>query len=103
VITNVGTGSPNRLLHSFFVEVSMSGPSGDIECGTHTWNSSVSGVGTNYTYLWQRRSSAWGTWQTVGTGPSLTLDMCPSPLGTTIRVTATSEAGFHAGDARNMW
>ncbi len=97
VITNAGTGSPNRLLHSFFVEVTISGPT-DV-CGTATWSASPTGVGTSYTYRWETADGpTYRTWTLRGTGQTLTISTCPTLAPRILRVTATAETGFHDED-----
>jgi len=98
-LSNIGTGSPNLLLHTFFDDASISGP-GLMNCtDTYTWFTSASGVGTSFTYVWYQGSpSGFGNgmiWVQVGTGPSYTRQGCPVEAYLWLRVKATDEFGFH--------
>jgi aqualysin 1 len=98
VLTNIGTGSPNLLLHSNFNDASISGPSKSDPCGTHTWFAAASGVGSSFNYIWDKWLDTGfppngGRWWQVGSGPSYTAETCPSSIR--LRLTATDEFGFH--------
>jgi len=98
VVIDAGTDSPNRLLHSEFVEVTVSGPQGINACGTYTWFATASGAGTSFTYIWERGlQSGFGgvIWVQAGTGPSYSQEWCPNTDHHHLRVTATDEFGFH--------
>ncbi len=97
-LTNIGTGSPNRLLHSLFAEVSISGPSGISSCGTYTWTANPLGVqGSGWTYLWEAQYTRIGPqWYFMGSDQNLTFQQaCPGTGSFTLRVTATGSLGFH--------
>ena len=95
VLTNIGTGSPNRLLWSDFLTVSISGP--DSGCGT--WSADVvSGPGSSFTYVWYRRifiQPNWSFTEQIGTGPTWT--GCPGSQ-VHLKVDVHDEFGFHAVD-----
>ena len=94
-LTNIGAGSPNLLLHTFFDDASISGPSAMNCTDTYTWNAAASGVGSNFTYVWYQGSpSGFGNgmiWAQVGTGPSYTRQGCPGEAYLWLRVKATDE------------
>lgn len=78
-LSSIGTGSPNLLLHSLFVDASISGPSSIYTPGTYTWQVNPSGGhGSGYTYKWEvtwtRTGQTWqlGTSQTQALGLSHT-------------------------------
>ena len=66
---------------------------------TYTWNTTASGVGSNFTFVWQQGSpTGFGNgmvWVQVGTGPSYTRQGCPGEAYLWLRVNATDEFGFH--------
>lgn len=96
-LSNIGAGSPNLLLFSWFVDASIS-PTSVPSCGTYTFSATASGIGTSFTYVWE-----WGFptgfgngifWQQVATGPTYSRQVCPG--GTNhLRVTATNNFGHH--------
>ncbi|HET7321953.1 MAG TPA: S8 family serine peptidase [Longimicrobiaceae bacterium] len=94
VLSDVRTGSPNRLL---FVPAplsgSFSGP-GRVSGGqTYTWTSTVSGGDGAYTYEWARRyrpGGIPGDWFVVGTGPTLTMRVSNLSSDFDLRLTVTS-------------
>jgi subtilisin family serine protease len=98
VLTNTGAGSPNKLLYTLFVEVTISGPGNIQQCGTYTWTALPLGVqSSGYTYLWEEYYHQIGQWFTnPETGPALTASMCAGDGSRTLRVTATNSFGFHA-------
>lgn len=103
VVANAGTGSPNLLSHLHFVDVTISGPTYIQTCGTHTFQATASGVGSNFTYSWEYGfPTGFGGsgvyWQNVGTGPSYSRSDCPGGDYWYLRVTATDEFGFHRRD-----
>lgn len=98
-LTNIGTGSPNLLLHSHFNDLSISGPASFPTCDTYTWFAMASGVGSSFTYVWEKGvQTGFGGgvafWQ-VGTGPSYSSQGCPGNEPFYLRMTATDEFGFH--------
>lgn len=99
VLTNIGTGSPNLLLHSWFVDASVSGPTTIPACATYTWFATASGIGSSFTYVWERGvPTGFGNgifWQQVGTGPSYSRSVCPGNENFHLRATATNEFGHH--------
>jgi subtilisin family serine protease len=99
VLTNIGTGSPNLLLHSRFNDLSISGPSSMNCIDMYTWVATASGVGSSFAYIWQQGfPTGFGGgmfWQNVGTGPSYSRQGCPGDPYLWLRVTATDEFGFH--------
>lgn len=99
VLSNIGTGSPNLLLFTRFVEVIPTVPL-ITSCGTYTWSAVGSGIGSSFTYVWQRGTPSGlpgGTliWTNVGTGPSYTASVCPNDNNFHLRPTATNEFGMH--------
>jgi hypothetical protein len=100
VLTNIGAGSPNLLLHSHMNDLVISGPTRFPSCSTYTWLASASGVGTSFSYLWERSYKTYLgggglIWKQIGTGPSYSGEFCPVSQGFHLRVTATDEFGFH--------
>jgi subtilisin family serine protease len=100
VLTSIGTGSPNLLLHSRFNDLSISGPSSMNCTDTYTWTAMASGVGSSFTYVWQQGHPTGFPgpgmiWLDVGTGPSYSRQGCPGDPYLWLRVTATDEFGFH--------
>ncbi|HJS42085.1 MAG TPA: S8 family peptidase [Gemmatimonadales bacterium] len=98
-LTNIGTGSPNLLLHTFFDDAFISGPDVMNCTAIYTWTASAAGVGTSFTYVWEQGiPTGFGNgmfWQQVGTGPTYTRQGCPGEAYLWLRVTATDEFGFH--------
>lgn len=101
VLTNIGTGSPNLLLYAHFNDITVSGPSTCSAGSTYTATAAASGVGSAFTYRWQRAEpSGFGggvVWVNVGSGATYS-QACQSSTGThgfLLRVTATDEFGFH--------
>ena len=97
-LTNIGTGSPNRLLFSWFVDASISGPPSFPTCNTYTWSASASGIGSSFTFVWERGVTTFPGhvfWTQVGTGPSYSQSVCPGGEIFWLRATATNEFGHH--------
>lgn len=102
VLTNIGTGSPNRLLYTHLNDASVSGPTSCSNGTQQTWTATASGgVGSTFTYTWQRGSpTGFGggmVWVNVGSGAIYSQSCTPEP-GTSslwLRVNATDEFGFH--------
>ncbi len=96
-VINSGTNSPNLLLYTRFVEVTPTVPV-VTACGTYTWSAAASGIGTTFTYVWERGTpTGFGggvVWQNVGTGPSYTTSACPGDAFH-LRPSATNEYGMH--------
>jgi len=100
VITDAGTGSPNRLLYNDCIDASISGPSAMNCTDTYTWNVTASGVGSSFTYVWQEGFRSPFPpfniiYTNVGTGPSYSRQGCPGEPNLWLRVNATDEFGFH--------
>jgi hypothetical protein len=72
-LSGIGSGSPNRLLHSEGVlKVTVSGPSSVSSATAYTWTANPSGGVGHYTYRWTLRKAN-GEVTAVGTGQSVTL------------------------------
>jgi subtilisin family serine protease len=72
VLTNIGSGSPNRLLYTLPpLTAAIDGRSYISSPGTYTWNAVTTGGIGHVTYLWERiNTSGYTTRHTIGTGPS---------------------------------
>jgi subtilisin family serine protease len=89
-LSNIGTGSPNTVLHSIFMDVNITGPSFIMQSGVYTWTANPSGGdGGGYTYQWSV------TWSSGYTSPldtqqsqSLYIDHCSGSF--VMRVTVRS-------------
>lgn len=91
VLTNLGAGSPNRLLYSLFRSAIISGPAfivSDVQ-QSHTWNAVTSGSGP-FGYQWEISISG-GTFSVVSNSSSYSRTIFPSDNYTfTLRLTATA-------------
>jgi len=99
VVVDPGTNSPNVLLYTRFVESSVSSPT-ITSCGTFTWSQTGSGIGSSFTYGWQRWVQTGfppygGFWGGTVSGQSYTTNVCPGDNTFHLRATATNEFGMH--------
>jgi subtilisin family serine protease len=101
VVTNAGTGSPNRLLYSVMgpvpVSANITGPTAIGTAGTYTWQANASGGTGSYTYSWEYRTQGSTTWTAVGSGASYSRTVGTSDADFELRVTVTS-GGVSASD-----
>lgn len=93
VLSNIGSGSPNRLLYSRLpVRVDIQGPDGALLGTTETWEAMpLYGDGT-YTYQWSVYWQDTGVWETLGTTKTQSLYIAgSSPRTFDLHVTVWSE------------
>lgn len=97
VLTDIGSGSPNRLLYAMLpVEVDIQGPDAVPVGVTETWEAMPHlGDGT-YTYQWTVYWHDTGSWEHLGTAKTQSLYVGDSPRTFDLSVTVAS-AGDTAG------
>ena len=71
VLSNIGAGSPNRLLYSVHTWVIISGPHTLTSAGNYTWTAQGYGGNATYTFSWEISFNE-TSWSTVGSGPNYT-------------------------------
>jgi len=69
-LTNIGSGSPNRLLYTVDFSPYISGPTSITQNGTYTWYAVHDSGLENPSYVWEFRQGGFSPWQQVGTGSS---------------------------------
>ncbi len=85
-LSNIGSGSPNRLLYTIDLKATIDGISLITSPGTYTWTANVEGGTGDVSYLWEFRYVD-GSWQTVGTAQSYSRSVNPDGQHFELRVT----------------
>jgi aqualysin 1 len=99
VVSNAGSGSPNRLLYSILstqTAANITGAGSITSAGTYSWQANASGGNGTYTYAWEYRVQG-GAWSAAGSGSSYSRAVALSDPDFELRVTVTS-AGTSAVD-----
>jgi subtilisin family serine protease len=100
VVSNPGSGSPNRLLYSILTtpppSANITGAGSITSAGTYTWQANPAGGNGTYTYAWEYRVQG-GTWSAAGSGSSYSRTVSTSDPDFELRVTVTS-AGLTGSD-----
>ena len=89
-LTNIGSGSPNRLLYTVDFSPYINGPTQITADGTYTWYAQHDAGLDGVTYAWEFRPNTGSAWQPVGNGSSYTANVSVWDPSFELRVTVQS-------------
>lgn len=91
VLSNIGPGSPNRLLRTYLVNATVSGPSAIWVNGTYMWSAvPSSGCASSLTYQWSVTWTQTGLTTTLGTGINQSMYVNQANGSFTMKVVVTT-------------
>lgn len=89
VLSNIGPGSPNRLLHTVDFKASIFGTPYINQPDTYTWTAQLQNEGSTTSYVWERKAFS-SAWETVSTSSSYSEDVVLDGVSFTLRLTVES-------------
>jgi len=93
VLKDIGSGSPNRLLHTVFFNTEIVGTTYINQPDAYTWTAQLENEGSSTSYLWERKDGpSWSTspWETASISESYTEDVILDGNDFTLRLTVIS-------------